>query len=211
MYSRAARQPPDQERPEIVTTGFTPGGRGGAAGAGPGGGAAGRDPNGEDCPLGSAARAPVSNASRDIGRAVVFPLSTRSFRFVTYTRSSPAGAPAAGSMTRTRPREGAGTVSGLSVVANVPAGSAYVNSQRPPFKTSTVGGPPGAAGGAGGAAFRQAPTASKVQTTAAKTKRGDIEPGSGNSREARDMPRSLPAPRVSSVDGNQLFAVAPAE
>ena len=62
-----------------------------------------------------------------------------------------------GSKTRTIARASSGTLSGLSVVAKVPLGSAYVNSQRPSFSTSIVAGAPAAgAGGASGADLRHA-------------------------------------------------------
>ena len=56
------------------------------------------------------------------------------------------------------PGVSSGTLSGLSVVAKVPLGSAYVNSHRPSFKTSIVAGAPATGGGgASGADLRHPP------------------------------------------------------
>ena len=60
-----------------------------------------------------------------------------------------------GSKTRTIAREPSGTLSALSVVENVPLGSTYVNSQRPPLRMSTTPACFLGWGGASGAERRQ--------------------------------------------------------
>src|SRR5262245_9154312 len=69
-------------------------------------------------------------------------------------------------------RADSGTLSGLSVVANVPLGSAYVNSQRPSFSTSMLAGAPAAGvGGASGAVRLQAASISAVMQARRNTPR----------------------------------------
>src|SRR5215471_19196063 len=125
--------------------GAPPGGAAGAAGVPDGGGGdGGRAASGDDSPGGSCARAAVSNASRDRGRAAALPDFKRSLRFTTKTRAGSLvfDDGSEGSNTRTIARDPSGTLSGLSVEAKAPDGSTYVNSQRPPLSTSITAGAP---------------------------------------------------------------------
>ena len=122
-YLRAALQALHQRVPYRIAMGGSSGDPDFSASSGNGGPCG--PASGQESPGGNCASAPVSNASRNISRGCVLPWASNSRRSMTSTLAlfrrcvSPVACP----ITRTTRRATSGTVSALSVVANIPLAS----------------------------------------------------------------------------------------